>query len=151
MTLKSNTNKNTEEVGATVNIAASNVSSNVMTAFCTWISECYPKKHDIGSIIASWEQVSEQLFRLKLSLVSLWTITNKRAFKIIYNRVINNKLFRRTDRKMYKTFVCIGKLYLKFLKSNPVLYKSHSITAVEPSKSPMYMSKPLSIIFPRID
>lgn len=108
--------------------AASDTSAMVKLAFRSWIYEGRSKQHDPDSIIASFDKASEQLLHRRLSYMSLWEITNPSIFSNIYKKAMNDKLFRVTDRKTYFAFIKIGKLYLKFLKSKPVLHKSTIIT-----------------------
>lgn len=115
--------------------ADSDVSAAIRLAFYGWISDGRTKQHDADSIIASWDRASEQLLRRKLSPVPLWEITNHNVFKDIYKKAMNDKLFRVTDKKTHTSFVQIGQLYLKFLKTKPILHKAPNV-ALEPPSQP---------------
>lgn len=109
-------------------IADSDTSDVVKAAFLAWISNFRSKKRTPESIVNTWDMISEQLLSRKLTSVTLWEITNQDIFKVFYKKVINDKLFRVTDRKTYYAFGDIGELYLKFLKSKSVLHKAAAPT-----------------------
>ncbi|MEG6520867.1 hypothetical protein [Desulfotomaculum sp. 1211_IL3151] len=125
------------EAEATNCLATSDTSLTVKEAFRTWILDGRSRQHNPDGIVASWDNVSNQLLGRKLLSVPIWEITNKNVFQDIYKKAMNDKLFRVKDREIYTTFVQIGRLYLKFLKSKPVLHKAvcfKSTVDTEPTK-----------------
>lgn len=113
----------------------SDTSAMVKSAFRAWISEGRSKQHEPDSVIAYFDRASEQLLHRRLSYMSLWEITNPGIFSNVYKKAMNDKLFRVTDKKMHSAFIKIGKLYLKFLKSKPILHKK-TITVPETIEKP---------------
>jgi hypothetical protein len=117
----------------------------VKAAFYAWISDGHFKEGTPENIIASWDKASEQLLRRKLSSVPLWEITNFYFFKSIYKKVMNDKLFRVTDRETHSDFAQIGQLYLKFLKSKQILNRAPQpmiVAETEPTKPETAINEP---------
>ena len=58
----------------------------------------------------------------------------------MYNRILNDKLLRITNRSTYKVFLTAGQLYLKFLKDKPYVKAralSKELTGVENTSTPI--------------
>ncbi|OYP08274.1 hypothetical protein CG709_09625, partial [Lachnotalea glycerini] len=59
----------------------------------------------------------------KISVIGIWEYMQFNAFKPVYNKLLEAKLLRVTDRSTYKVFIVAGQLYLKFLKEKPWIKK----------------------------
>ena len=106
----------------------------VKTCFSAWLSEGHAKKYSLANYLACIDKVSAYLIRRKLSSVDLWQLTNLDQFKYIYDKAINDKVFRATDKKTYAIFVQVGQAFMKFLKSKPDIYKVPTATLEPPSQ-----------------
>lgn len=104
-------------------------SGTIRLAFYDWLTNEYAKKFSPEHIVDSFDNISEQLLRRKLSPFPLWEITNYAIFKTIYDEAINDKLFRVTDKKTHASLMQIGRLYLKFLKNKTYLNKALTISS----------------------
>lgn len=104
--------------------SASSSSAMVKESFSTWLSDGHAKKYSPAVYLSCIDQVSVYLIRRKISLVDLWQITNYELFKSTYNKAVNDRLFRATDKKTHSVFVQVGPAFLKFLKSKPALIKA---------------------------
>lgn len=51
------------------------------------------KQHNPDAIVASWDNVSDQLLRRKLLSVPLWEITNKNFFRMPKNDYVSGNEF----------------------------------------------------------
>jgi len=110
--------------------SASSSSDMVKESFSAWLSDGHAKKYPAAVYLSCIDKVSAYLIRKKISLVDLWQLTNFDLFKSVYNKAINDKLFKATDKKTYATFVQVGQAFLKYLKSKPVFIKA-SIQSLE--------------------
>lgn len=126
-------NTNIEDEMNTIE-SASSLSAIVKESFSAWISDGHTKKYSSAVYLSCIDKVSEYLIRRKISLVDLWQFTNFDLFKSIYDKAVNDKLFRATDKKTHATFVQVGKTFLKFLKSKPSFIKvsNQSLEVSEP-------------------
>ncbi len=115
--------------------SASSLSSKIKESFFVWLSDGYAKKYPPALCFACIDKVSEYLIRRKISSVSLWETTNFGMFKSVYNKAINDNLFKATDKKTHTIFVQAGKIFLKFLKSKPAIIKA-SASVLEPPSQP---------------
>lgn len=110
----------------------------VKEAFYHWLSDGHAKKYLPSVYLSCIDKVSAYLMRRKISSIDLWQITNFELFKSIYNEAISDKLFKATDKKTHFTFIHVGKAFLKFLKSKPLLYENSgnapAVTLEPPSK-----------------
>lgn len=87
--------------------------------FLNWLSVGNAKKYPPSVCITCLDKVSEYALCKHISLVSVWDITQNSVFKPFYNRLLDNKLLRVTEKSTYKVFIIAGQLYLKFLKEKP--------------------------------
>jgi len=110
-------------------LATSDTSVAVKAAFYTWLLNSSVKHRHPENIIAFWNNVSAFLFHRKLSLVPLWEITSINLFESVYAKAMNDKLFRVANKKALTSFVQIGKLYIKFLKTKPAAHNMNDATA----------------------
>ncbi|MBT9143565.1 MAG: hypothetical protein DDT29_01973 [Dehalococcoidia bacterium] len=73
-----------------------------------------------------------------MCVVDLWSLSQHPVFQPVYNRLLNDKLLRITNRSTYNVFLTAGQLYLKFLKDKPYEKArdlSNELTAVENTKT----------------
>ncbi|CAA7603116.1 Hypothetical protein DEACI_3939 [Acididesulfobacillus acetoxydans] len=96
----------------------------VKESFSEWLFDGHAKKYSPAIYLSCIDKVSAYLIRRKLSLVGLWELTTFELFKSIYDKALNDKQFRATDKKTYATFVQVGQAFLRFLKSKPSLLKA---------------------------
>lgn len=104
--------------------SASSSTVMVKESFLVWLSDGHAKKYSPVIYLSSIDKVSSYLIRRKISLVDLWQLTNLELFKSVYNKAINDKLFKATDKKTYTVFVQVGQAFLRFLKSKPAFTKA---------------------------
>lgn len=92
-------------------------------SFLEWLSDGNAKKYSSSACVTCLDKISEYALRKKISFVSVWDITQHSVFKLIYNRLLEAKFLRITEKNTYKIFVVAGQLYLKFLKEKPWTHK----------------------------
>ncbi|MCO5388575.1 MAG: hypothetical protein NHB14_25470 [Desulfosporosinus sp.] len=88
-------------------------------AFLEWLSVGNAKTYSPSVCVACLDNVSEYALHKKINLVSVWDITQYSVFQPVYNRLLETKLLRVTEKNTYKVFIVAGQLYLKFLKEKP--------------------------------
>ena len=115
--------------------SASSLSVMVKESFFEWLSDGNAKKYPPNVYLACIDKVSVYLILRKLSTLDLWGITNFGLFKSVYDKAINDNLFKATDKKTHTVFIQVGKEFLKFLKSKPAIYKAPVVDIESPSKS----------------
>lgn len=103
--------------------SASSLSVVVKESFLEWLSDGNAKRFPPNAYLACIDKVSAYLIRRKISMLNLWEITNFGLFKSVYDKAINDNLFKATDKNMHAAFIQVGKAFLKFLKSKPAIYK----------------------------
>jgi len=116
-----------EKISITEN--ANPPSDMIKEAFFQWLSDGHAQKYPASEYLSCIDKVSVYLTRRKITPMNLWKYTKYEVFKSIYDQAINDKIFRITDRKTYVTFIEVGQVFLKFLKSKPVLDKVPAIAA----------------------
>lgn len=116
--------------------STSSLSDILKKSFFVWLSNGYAKKYPPEVCFSCIDKVSEYLIRRKISSVSLWEIKNFGLFKSVYNKAINDNLFKATDKKTHTAFVQVGKIFLRFLKSKPVILKAYA-AVIEQIDSPL--------------
>lgn len=115
--------------------SASFSSAMVKESFFAWLSDGNAKKYSPGVYLSCIDKVSAYLIRRKISLVDLWQLTTVELYKSVYDKAVNDKLFRATNKKTYDTFVQVGQTFLKFLKSKPPIHKDLVGAPEPPSRS----------------
>lgn len=113
--------------------SASPSSAMVKETFSAWLSDGNAKKYAPAVYLSCMDKVSAYLIRRKISIDDLWQLTNFNLFKSIYDKAINDKLFRAMDKKTHTTFVQVGQVFLKFLKSKPTIHKAPAVALEAPS------------------
>jgi len=88
-------------------------------AFLEWLSVGNAKKYSPSVCVVCLDKISEYALHKKINLVSVWDITQHSVFQPVYNRLLETKLLRVTEKNTYKVFIVAGQLYLKFLKEKP--------------------------------
>jgi len=109
-------------------------SVSLRDAFLDWLSEGHSRKYAPSVLANCIDSISEYALRKKMCAVDLWSLSQHSAFQPVYNRILNDKLLRITNRSTYKVFLTAGQLYLKFLKDKPYAKAralSNELTAVE--------------------
>ncbi|MHB1154711.1 MAG: hypothetical protein ACYCWE_02840 [Eubacteriales bacterium] len=91
--------------------------------FIEWLDAGNAKNYPTYLIIACMDKISEYAVQKRLSSSSLWEYTNHNVFMTVFNKLIEAKLLRITDKKTYKDFIVVGQLYLRFLKEKPFTHK----------------------------
>jgi len=92
-------------------------------AFSEWLSAGNIKKFSPTVCMSCLDKVSEYAIQKKICAISLWSIKQYQVFQPIYNKLLEAKLLRVTEKNTYKFFVVAGKAYLRFLKDKPWLVK----------------------------
>ncbi|OPY55977.1 MAG: hypothetical protein A4E55_02298 [Pelotomaculum sp. PtaU1.Bin035] len=114
------------------NISISPEPAVVKEVFSAWLSDGNAKKYAPAVYLACIDKVSAYLIRRKIYTDNLWQLTNYDLFKFVYDKAVNDKLFRAMDKKTYATFVQVGQAFLKFLKSKPSFINTTSQHLVNP-------------------
>mgnify|MGYP006980545679 CR=1 FL=1 len=105
----------------------------VKASFCKWLSDHRSKSNETALIISSLDNASEQMLKRNIIDCSLWEITKPAVFIEVYNRARDNKFFRVMDKKIYLAFMRNGQVFLKFLKSKPVIQIDNTVKNLSPS------------------
>ncbi len=121
--------------------------------FIKWINAGNSESYDLNVAVSCLEKVSEYAIRKKISQTSFWNISQYFTFELIYQKLLTSIQMQILERNTYKTFINVGKLYLKFLKEKPYLQQAN-----EPNFSVMTIagrdtkvdSDPATIILPTI-
>lgn len=103
--------------------STSSLSAMVKESFSAWLTDGNAKQYSPVTYLTCMDKVSGYLIRRKIVFFDLWQYTNFELFKKIYNKAINDGLFRATDKRTHAVFVHVGQAFMKFLKSKPVLSK----------------------------
>lgn len=102
----------------------SSSSTKVKELFFVWLSAGNAKKYIPSVYISCIDKASDYLIQRKIISVDLWQHTNFEFFKSVYNKALNDNLFKVTEKKTYNAFIQSGQAFLKFLKSKPILHKN---------------------------
>ena len=94
------------------------VSIDMRDEFQKWLVDGNTKKISPQVAIECLDRISEYVISKKIAC-SIWEIAKPSIYKPVYQKVMDAKLLRIMERKTYKTFTLVGKLYLKFLKEKP--------------------------------
>jgi hypothetical protein len=91
--------------------------------FLNWLVDDNAKKYSVEVILSCLDKVSDYSIQKKISAVGIWEYMQFNAFKQMYNKLLEAKMLRITERSTYKVFIVAGQLYLKFLKEKPWIQK----------------------------
>lgn len=91
--------------------------------FYKWLADGNAKRYPVRVILSCIDKVSDYAIQKKISSVSIWEYMQFNAFKPLYNKLLEAKLLKVTDKSTYKVFITAGQLYLKFLKEKPWVQK----------------------------
>jgi len=91
--------------------------------FFYWLADGNAKKYSVEVILSCLDKISDYSMQKKISAVGIWEYMKFNAFKPLYNKLLETKMLRVTDRSTYKVFIVAGQLYLKFLKEKPWIQK----------------------------
>jgi hypothetical protein len=94
-------------------------STRIKESFFAWLSNGRAKKYAPAVLVNCFDIISDYALRKKICKDDLWSLSQHSVFQPIYNRILNDKLLRITNRNTYKVFLTAGQLYLKFLKEKP--------------------------------
>lgn len=114
---------------------ASLASVSMRDEFIEWLSEGNAGKYSPNTEVVCMDKISEYALRKKISSVDIWSITQYDMFHAIYQELLGAKLLRITNRNIYRVFVFVGQLYLKFLKDKPFSHKSAVSETVSEEKT----------------
>lgn len=120
-------------------------SVSLRDAFSDWLSAGNSKEYDPNVILNCLDNISEHAFQKKVCVVSLWNLSQHSVFRPVYNKILNDKIFRVFNKSTYKVFITAGQMYLKFLREKPyakakalssdLTNANKSRTSIPPSKS----------------
>jgi hypothetical protein len=106
---------------------------SLRACFLGWLSAGNARQYSPDSSVHFIDKISEYVLQRKMCSIGLWNITQRAVFKNIYDGLLNDKLFRITEKNAYRAFLTIGKLYLKFLKERPFAKGTFiGVTTVDP-------------------
>lgn len=107
-------------------------SMNMRDEFQKWLENGNAKKFSPQVAIECLDRISEYIISKKISC-SIWKISKPNVYKPVYQKVMDAKLLRITQREIYKVFTVVGQLYAKFLKEKPwdKLSEMPLVTAVD--------------------
>lgn len=91
-------------------------SISLRDTFLDWISNGNSKKYSPDILVSCLDSISEYALQKKICSVDIWNLSQHSIFRPVYNRILNDKLLRITNKSTYKVFLTAGQLYLKFLK-----------------------------------
>lgn len=91
--------------------------------FLEWLLDGNAKKYSPTVCVSCLDKISEYAVRKKICSSNIWDISQHRFFQPVYNKLLDAKLLRVTDKNTYKIFIVAGHLYLKFLKEKPWICK----------------------------
>lgn len=118
--------------------------------FQKWLADGNARKYPPEVVSSCMDRVSEYASRKKISAGSLWEYEHPSAFSPIYNRLLEAKLLRITDRKTHKVFITAGQLYLRFLKEKPFT-DNEAAAAVSAGQEEKFALKPIQATNSTID
>jgi hypothetical protein len=104
-------------------VQTSSASVSMRENFLNWLADGNAKKYSVEVILTCLDKVSDYSIQKKISVVGIWEYMQFNAFKQMYNKLLEAKMLRVTDRSTYKVFIVVGQLYLKFLKEKPWIQK----------------------------
>lgn len=96
-------------------------------AFLEWLLNGNSKKYSPTVCVSCLDKISEYAVRKKICSSNIWDISQHRFFQPVYNKLLDAKLLRVTEKNTYKIFIVAGHLYLKFLKEKPWRCKVNAI------------------------
>lgn len=92
--------------------------TTVRDFFVLWLSKGNAEELSPGVILSCLDKVSKYIADKSISS-NIWEITEPEKYKLIYQKVLDQKLLRVTRHTLYKTFIKAGKLYMRFLEERP--------------------------------
>lgn len=95
-------------------------SGSLRDAFVAWLSNGHSKKYTPVILANCLDLISKYSLKNKICDVGVWELSRRSIFQEVYNKILNDKLFRMTNRTTYKIFLTAGQLYLKFLRDKPL-------------------------------
>jgi hypothetical protein len=104
-------------------VAVSSALAYMRDLFLEWLSSGNIKGYPAPVCLTSMDKASAFANNNKICAYSLWNITQPSVFKPIYQRLLDAKLLRITDRNTHRVFIVAGQLYLRFLKEKPFAHK----------------------------
>ena len=113
---------NTVMESADVQASLASDSMEMRDEFLKWLENGKVKKTPPQVAIECLDRISEYVISKKISC-SIWEISNPSVYKTVYQKVMDAKLLRITQRDTYKVFTFVGQLYAKFLKEKPFAIK----------------------------
>jgi len=105
--------ESTESVQA---LAISNSSFSLRGYFHNWLSSRYALGYSVAGQMECIDKTSVYIRKREVCTVDIWSITDHSVFKALYDKLLVDEVFLRTNEDTYNTFVSAGNLYLKFLK-----------------------------------
>lgn len=100
--------------------------------FFKWLSDGNAKKYSPSVCMNCLDRISEYAIQKKIISINIWNITQRSVFQPIYNRLLEAKLLRITEKNTYKIFIVVGQLYLRFLKEKPWLKVADKLAVSAP-------------------
>ena len=85
-------------------------------AFFDWLSMGNASTYSPSKVVFCIDRISEYAISKKICQTDFWCITQPSDFEHIYTKILGSNLLRISDRNIYKTFIVVGQLYLKFLR-----------------------------------
>jgi len=103
--------------------AVSTISPSLKDGFLIWLSNGNARKFSPIECVLCLNKISEYALHEKICSISIFEITQQKYFQSVYNKLLDNKLLRITEKKTYDMFIFVGRLYLEFLKGKPCAKK----------------------------
>jgi hypothetical protein len=85
-------------------------------AFFDWLSTGNANKYSPSVAVSCIDRISEYAINKKIYHTDFWCITQPNDFEHIYTKILDAILLSILNRSRYKTFIVVGRLYLKFLR-----------------------------------
>ena len=93
-------------------------SMDMRDEFQKWLENGNAKKFSPKVAIECLDRISEYVISKTISC-SIWEISMPSVYQPVYQKVMDAKLLRITQRDIYKVFTVVGQLYARFLKEKP--------------------------------
>lgn len=93
--------------------------TSLRDAFGEWLAVSNIKRFSPTVCMSCLDKVSDYAVQNKICKISLWSITHYNVFQSIYNKLLEVKMLRVTEKDTYKVFIIAGKAYIRFLKDKP--------------------------------
>lgn len=91
--------------------------------FIKWLSENHSiSDYEIIDVVNCIDNVSNYAIKRKISSIDFWGLQNLHEFQRVHNSLLNDIIFRISQRKLYKRYVAVGQKFMDFLHEQVVIH-----------------------------